>query len=541
VGDFHPPKVLHGLNIGSVMTFIPVLDATQAASWDEVARDVADIPSRVLMESAGRATALILSREFESELSSGVLVIAGHGNNGGDGWVVARALHSVGVLTYAVDEDRNRTEDCEANRKLALDAGVLRVEPDGEWPNCGVAVDALLGTGASGRPRGTIGAMAERLMELGVPVVAIDGPTGLDLSSGKAEGPVQADLTVTFGGARRGHLVERSWCGKIVVVEMGFSPPDPTWPKLVEDRWAAEFLPPFFEEMHKGNRGRVLVVGGDKGMAGAAIFAAQTAFAAGAGLVKIAAHDASIAVAQETLPDALTVTTALGPDLEPDLEQALDWADTVVLGPGLGRGEARTPFVRAILERIEKSAVIDADGLQVGLEVLSTGNAARVFTPHPGEFTTLFSDLENDLRIDRFAAAGIAAYDAHAANAAASPASPSPPVVLLKGVPTVIAQEGSPSRIVASGNPALATGGSGDLLAGFIGAFLAQGLKPLDAAALGAQVLGRSAEIASAAKTARATRPGDVAEAAQEYWRILANLPAPAPPILIELDAPRLV
>jgi NAD(P)H-hydrate epimerase len=296
--------------------------------------------------------------------------------------------------------------------------------------------------------------------------------------------------------------------------------------------------------MHKGNRGRVLVVGGDKGMAGAALFAARTAFAAGAGLVKIAAHDVSIAVAQETLPDALTVTTALGPGLEPDLEEALDWADTVVLGPGLGRGEARTAFVRAIFERIEKSAVIDADGLQVGLEVLSRGTAAKVFTPHPGEFTTLFSDLENDLRIDRFAAAAVAAYDAHAARDAhdspAPPASPAP-VVLLKGVPTVISQEGSPSRIVASGNPALATGGSGDLLAGFIGAFLAQGLEPLDAAALGAQVLGRSAELASAAKTARATRPGDVAEAAQEYWRILANLPAPAPPILVQLDAPRLV
>ena len=525
-----------GSKIGSAMTRIPVLDAGQAASWDEAARDVAHIPSRVLMESAGRATAHLIAREYAPELSLGVVVAAGHGNNGGDGWVVARALHAAGVLTYVADEARSRSEDCEANRILALDAGVIHLDSDEDWPRCGVVVDALLGTGASGRPRGAIGALAERTMEAGVPVVAIDGPTGLDLSNGNAEGPVQADLTITFGAARRGHLLERSWCGKIVVVEMGFSPPDPEWPTLVDDRWAAEMLPPLFEEMHKGDRGRVLVVGGDKGMAGAAIFAARTAFVAGAGLVKIAAHDVSIRVAQETLPDALTVTTALGPDIEPELQEALDWADAVVLGPGLGRGDTRTQFVRAVLERIEKSVIIDADALQVGLDVLCTGDAGRVFTPHPGEFSVLFPDLRDELETDRFAAAS------HAANAAYAPAAHAPaPVFLLKGVPTVIAQEGSPSRIVASGNPALATGGSGDLLAGFIGAFLARGLDPLDAAALGAQTLGRSAELASEKNTARATRPDDVAEAAQELWRVLANLPAPRPPVLVELEAPRLV
>jgi len=311
---------------------------------------------------------------------------------------------------------------------------------------------------------------------------------------------------------------------------MGFSMPDPSWPILVDDRWAAATLPPFSAKMHKGDRGRVLIVGGDKGMAGAAIFAARTAFVAGAGLVKIAAHEESIRAAQEQLPDALTVSTALGPELEPDLSAALDWADAVVLGPGLGRGATRTQFVAAVLERIEKVVVIDADALQVGLDILGTGKAARVFTPHPGEFAALFPGLKEELKSDRFAAAN------HAASAGASA-----PVVLLKGVPTVVAQDGSPLRVVASGNPALATGGSGDLLSGFIGAFMARGLNPMDAAALGAQVLGRSAELASAKKTARATRPGDVADAAEDLWMLLADLPAPQPPVLVELDAPRLV
>jgi NAD(P)H-hydrate epimerase len=494
------------------------------------------------MESAGRATAHVVAQEFASQLSQGVLVAAGHGDNGGDGWVVARALHAAGVRTFVADERRLRSEDCEANRILALDAGVEHLDPTGSWPRVGVVVDALLGTGASGRPRGVIGELAERLMQQGAPVVAVDGPTGLDLSTGVADGPVRADLTVTFGGARRGHLLQRSWCGKIVVVEMGFSPPDPAWPTLMDDRWAASLLPPFVADMHKGDRGRVLVVGGDKGMAGAAVFAARTAFAAGAGLVKIAAHDVSIRVAQETLPDALTVSTELGPNLEPALAEALQWADAVVLGPGLGRGERRTRFVRAVLESVGTRVVLDADALQAGLDVLTAGTAAHVLTPHPGEFGAVFPELRDELKSDRFLAAAHGASAACAAHAGgdASDASPAP-VVLLKGVPTVIAREGAPLRVVASGDPSLATGGSGDLLSGFIGAFLARGLEPLDAAALGAHVLGRAAELASAEKTARAARPADVVAAAAALWRLLADLPAPAPPVLLELPAPRLV
>ena len=514
------------------MTTIPVLDATQAASWDEYARAEAAIPGRVLMEAAGRSVAHVIARDFGPGLSHGVLVVAGHGNNGGDGWVVARALHAVGVSVYATDEDRERSPDCEANRTLALNEGVRHIGLQDSWPAVGVLVDAILGTGASGQPRGTIGNMAQKLAEHGTPIVAIDGPTGLDLSNGDAHGPVRADLTVTFGGARRGHLLGRSWCGRIVVAEMGFPPPRPEWPVLVDDRWAGSILPPFAPEMHKGSRGRVLVIGGDKGMAGAAIHAATTAFASGAGLAKIAAHEVSIQAAQKLLPDALSVTSELGPDLEPELAEAIDWADAVVLGPGLGRGEHRTALVKAVLERTEKPVVIDADALHTGLEMLTTGASPRVFTPHPGEFASAFPSIAERVGSDQFAAAPAAAEST--AGSAGS-------AVLLKGVPTVIAQSGSALRVVASGNPALATGGSGDLLSGFIGSFLAQGLAPLDAAALGAHVLGRAAEIASEGDAVRSTRPADVTGALPQLWGVLANPVAARPPILVELEPPALV
>ena len=174
---------------------IPVLNATQAAAWDERARTSAAIPGRVLMEAAGRAVAQLLARDFPSQLERGVLVAAGHGNNGGDGWVVARALGAGGVRVWAAERESERSPDCEANRKLALGEGVELLASDAAWPETGVVVDALLGTGASGEPRGAIGELAQRVAQYRGPTVAVDGPTGLDLSTGEAHGPVRADLT----------------------------------------------------------------------------------------------------------------------------------------------------------------------------------------------------------------------------------------------------------------------------------------------------------------------------------------------------------
>ncbi|HLB35383.1 MAG TPA: NAD(P)H-hydrate epimerase, partial [Gemmatimonadales bacterium] len=259
---------------------IPVIDAQQAASWDERARVTAKIPSRVLMESAGRGIAHVIGRELRArreslrtpgrstgEGSGGVIVACGPGNNGGDGWVVARALHATGLPVWAADAGGKRSPDCAANRALAMGSGVELLDPDEPWPEATLLVDALLGTGASGAPRGTVGALAERLKRHGAAVVAVDGPTGLDLSTGAASKPVPAALTVTFGGVRRGQLLGREWCGTLVVLDIGFPHADPEWPRFVDDRLAASWLPGFEVRMHKGERGRVLVIGGDRGMA----------------------------------------------------------------------------------------------------------------------------------------------------------------------------------------------------------------------------------------------------------------------------------
>jgi len=506
---------------------IPVLSASEAAAWDAAARTQYRVPSRVLMETAGRAIVQVLVAELSDAAGGGVLVAAGAGNNGGDGWVIARALHAAGVPVSVASVDP-KTDDAIDNRALARLDGVRELGREEAWPKAAVAVDALLGTGAAGPAKGDVRALAQRLVDYGAPILAVDGPTGLDLTSGEAHGPVHAKLTVTFGAPRRGHLLAREWCGKVVVVDIGFPPPDSAWPLLVTDRWAAERLPRLAPQMHKGDRGRVCIVGGSNGMTGAALHAARAALAAGAGLVKLVAAGETIAAAQASLPDVLTVESALGETLEPAVAEALEWADAVVLGPGLGREPrtSREQFVRQVLAQRAVPTVIDADALHVFRADVPTGSRALVCTPHLGEFRALAGDaLADEAANDRWSATARAAAKLKC-------------TVLLKGVPTVIADLRGPEHVVASGNPGLATGGSGDLLAGFIGAFLARGTVPAEAAALGAHALGRAAELGARQWTARSLRPADVLAALPDVWRAWRDVPPGRPPVLVELEAP---
>lgn len=504
------------------MSGLPVLSATQAAAWDGAARTQYRIPSRVLMDAAGRAVAQVLVREFPDAATRGTLVVAGAGNNGGDGWVLARALHAA-CLPVAVAGLDPKTDDAIDNRALARLDGVHELADGEPWPAVGVVVDALLGTGAAGPARGEVLALSERIATHGAPVLAVDGPTGLDLSSGEAHGPVNATVTVTFGGARRGHLLAREWCGKVLIVDIGFPPPDAGWPVLVTDAWAAERLPRLRPTMHKGDRGRVTVVGGAAGMTGAALHAARAALAAGAGLVKLVAGKETVDAARTSLPDVLTVESALGSELEPAAAEAIDWADGLVVGPGLGREPARAAFLQAVLARRALPTVLDADAL--GLTELRA-DRPLVLTPHLGEFRRLVGDaLADEATNDRWAAAAKAAQKLKA-------------TVLLKGVPTIVADLRGPALVVASGNPGLATGGSGDLLAGFVGAFLARGTAPAEAAALGGHALGRAADLGARAWTARSLRPADVLAALPDLWRAWSEIKPYGPPVIATLDAP---
>ncbi|HEU5171450.1 MAG TPA: NAD(P)H-hydrate dehydratase [Gemmatimonadales bacterium] len=514
---------------------IPVLSPEQSSAWDRLAES-AGIELATLMEAAGRAVATVIADRYPAALRLGVLVAAGPGNNGGDGWVTARALHAAGVPVWVAATAGEGSPLRRRMAGLARAAGVREVAPDGPWPTAGLAVDALLGTGAAGAPRPEVAALLERLLDLSIPLVAIDGPTGLDLGTGAMHGAARADLSVTFGGFRRGHLLARDESGDVVVVDIGHPAAAPEWPVLVTDADAAGWLPRLRAGDHKGIRGRVVVVGGSAGMSGAVRLAGRAAFAAGAGLVHAVAPADTVAALIQAEPDLQTQAQDLDEPLADATRALLERADAVVVGPGLGRAAGRRELATAALEAA-RAAVLDADGLvafqgcTAELARLARGRAL-VLTPHPGEFRGLFPELAAQREVDPWGAAVTAADELEC-------------TVLLKGVPTVVARPGRRPLTLAAGNPGLATGGSGDVLAGLIGSALARGVEPELAAALGAQALGRAADAAARRVTARALRPMDVIAALPDLWRewelLRTGSSVARPPVLFELPRPQTI
>jgi NAD(P)H-hydrate epimerase len=514
------------------MRAIPVLTPEQSRAWDASA-EASGRSLRLLMENAGRAVAQLTMDRFAAAASQGVLVACGPGNNGGDGWVAACALRATGIPVWATELTSPSAGIAADAREAALHDGVRLVPADGPWPGVGLIIDALLGTGASGAPRGAMMPLLHRVADLAKPIVAIDGPTGLDLRTGVQHGPLHAALTVTFGGVRRGHLLARDEIGDLVIVEIGLPRPDATWPTLVNAAWAAERVVPFRANAYKGTRGHVVIVGGSPAMVGAARLATRGAFGAGAGLVHVVAPEESLATIRAAEPDAQTMAQEFTGAIDPGMEELLARADVIAIGPGLGRGPGRAAFVLAILQHA-RCAVVDADALTVlkpERAAFAELAATRpiVCTPHVGEFRTLFPECAVDLET--------APWDAalHAARVSGA-------TILLKGVPTVIASPDGSALTAAAGNPGLATGGSGDVLTGIIAAFVAQGIALPDAATAGAQAHGEAADHAARRVTARAMRPMDVVTGLQDVWRAWAR-PARLhrAPMLDELPAPRTI
>lgn len=517
------------------MTLLPVLTPEQAGVWDARA-ERSGMPVRALMENAGRAVAALAAARFPEQVTQGVIVACGTGNNGGDGWVAARALHAAGApvwVTSAAEPASGLPLDM---ARLARESGVRTLPPDGPWPAAALVIDALLGTGARGAPREPVAGLLSRLADLEIPIVAVDGPTGLDLEDGVQHASFRAALTITFGGCRRGHLLARDEIGDLAVVDIGLPAPDPAWPRLLTEAEAAERLEPFDALASKWDRGRISVIGGDEGMTGAARLAARAAFAAGAGLVHVIAPPATVSVFREAEPDVQTRVQPFDEPLSEETLALLARCDVVVIGPGLGRHPTRIELIEAAITASGTAGiVIDADGLMAfggrvaELERMLAGRRV-LLTPHAGEFRAILPEDASLIAVDPWGAADRAAGRLGAA-------------VLLKGVPTVVARPGGAPITVAAGNPGLASGGSGDTLSGIAAVLMAQGHEPAEAGALAAQALGDAGDFAARRVSARAMRPMDVIAALPDVWRRWARLrgapaAAPRPPLLYELPAP---
>jgi len=479
---------------------VPAVTPAEAAALDRSARESADIPERVLMESAGRAAAAVVERLHPG---GRVAVVAGSGNNGGDAAVVARVLHAWGRDVTLVAVGTRPPDPALLHGMQVPTEAASRLEPT--LLEASVVVDGILGTGLSGPARGAAAEAIAAINRAARPTVALDLPSGLAGVDGSVQEPaVRADATVSFGWPKVGLMFQpaRSLCGRMIAVEIGFPPFDPVGAELITPSWAAARLPRRAPDAHKGSVGRVLILAGREGMAGAAALAGLAARRAGAGLVRISSVSTNRSILQTLVPEATFIARdALSSD-DGELAHAL------VAGPGIGTdADAVTALERALALTDDKPALLDADAVTLFAgrqDELRRIAAVRpiVITPHAGEMQ----------RILRVPASEIAADPAWAASEAATRLGC---IVLLKGQPSVIAAPDAPLLINTAGSSDTASAGMGDQLAGVIGAFLATGIDARDAAGAALFFSSRAADLCV---LGRSLGPRDVAESLPEAF-----------------------
>ena len=488
-----------------------LISAEEMQSIDRQAIHSLGIPGVVLMENAGRAATDSFCRELTEFFPGPVLVMAGKGNNGGDGYVMARILADQGwqveTLVLAAAEEIVGDAATMLDILLKLPSPVhfvsnardLRSHFGAVDPT--VIVDALLGTGLQSLVRGLYAEAIEIINSSQATVFAVDIPSGVAGSTGQICGTaVRADLTLTFDHAKIGHGSDpgAACAGYLDVVDIGipsFGRPElRSEVVLTEVDEAAEWLPERPGKGHKGSFGHLLLVAGSVGKTGAAALAGKAAVRSGCGLVTVAVPARVHDILEVKLTEAMTFPLAdqnglLSSDAREELAVLLEGRQALAVGPGLGQSEELAELVCWLAGSCQLPLVIDADGLNLlagRLEVFQQRSGpAAVLTPHPGEMARLCGLTVAEVEADRFRVARDFAIQHQV-------------VLLLKGARTLIAAPDGRVRINSSGNDGLASGGSGDVLTGLIGGLLAQGVDGFSAASLGAWLHGRSAELVSA-------------------------------------------
>lgn len=472
------------------------------------------VSSLTLMERAGSALARQVLRVAGRSYGLRVAVLCGKGNNGGDGLVAARALAQAGAapLVYLAADEAALSVDA-AWQLAQWRASGGRVVSD--LPAADILVDCLLGTGAQGAPRGDIAAIIDQVAQLDAPVVACDLPSGVNALTGEVPGTaVRATSTVVIGAEKIGLRLwpAREHCGDLVFADIGLvrSGAHPSAVAL-EDHDVARLLPSPQPQAEKRSRGVVLIVAGSVGMTGAATLAASSAIAAGAGLISVATPQAARSDVAQNVIEAVTVGLPQEPDAAADLVEAhAQRVDAVVAGPGLGVTPWSAGVVRRLLETCRVPLVLDADALNVfrdDPQALATHRGPRlVLTPHRRELARLVADTDAYAWSRRSQWVGEMAGKWNA-------------TIVVKGPGTMVVDPDGRTWINATGGPALATGGTGDVLAGLLGALLAVSGADGATVAAGVHVHGLAGDLAAFARTARSTRARDVLQAIPEVWR----------------------
>jgi ADP-dependent NAD(P)H-hydrate dehydratase / NAD(P)H-hydrate epimerase len=469
------------------------------------------------MENAGRAAAQVIHHLFPR---GPVLAVAGSGNNGGDALVALRSLRAWGRdVAWLVAGSRPPDHGLLTNFDVRA---VDPVDAPAALAAAAVVVDGILGTGASGAPREPAAGLIRRMNGSGRPIVALDIPTGVDPTTGQIPGEaVDAAVTIQFGWPKTGALLYpgRQRCGRIIAVEIGFPPllREEADALVLTPGWAVRRLPARPTATHKNAVGRVLVLAGREGVAGAAAIAGESALRAGAGYVRIATVGANRTIVQSLVPEALFVDRS-----DPEaLREAVAASDAVVAGPGLGTDSEAEGILDRVLDALDgRGCVLDADALTL-LARRSDGFRAAggraILTPHPGEMSRITGLAVGEVTRNPMARARALAAETGA-------------TVLLKGSPSVVAAPGERVLVAAGGTSDLATAGMGDQLGGMIAAFLAAGAAPAAAAGLALFYGGRAAELAG---RGRSLTPRDVSRRLHHAFRDAGPRHPPSLPFIV--------
>jgi ADP-dependent NAD(P)H-hydrate dehydratase / NAD(P)H-hydrate epimerase len=512
-----------------------VLTAEQMRAADVRAIAELKIPVLTLMERAGAGLAHALRAHFDAPRGDRVTVVCGRGNNGGDGMVAARHLASTGsrVTLLLLGRARDLAGPNRTNWTRLAKTRVVRHEvPDEKslarhaaaFSKADVLVDAMLGTGARGPLEGLLLAACRAMRSAGVPCVAADMPTGVDATTGAAQDDaVSAVLTVTFAFPKPGHLLfpGRARCGVVEVVDIGIpeadGPADGPRVEVLTPGEARALLPRRAPDAHKGDVGRVRIVGGGPGMLGAPALAARAAMRAGAGLATVCVPHALYEALAPLLLEATASLYAESPERTHTVRAAsamlfdLGNADALAVGPGLTRHPEALELARGLAAKSPVPVVLDADGLNAfeghGQE-LAHAHSPVVITPHAGEFARLAGMSREDVERDR---PGLAPRFAAKWKV----------TVLLKGAPTVIAAPDGRVRWNPTGNAGMATGGSGDVLTGILVALLARRMDPFEAASLAAFLHGLAGDLAAAEVGEESLVAGDIVAHLPDAFRTL--------------------
>ena len=478
------------------------------------------IPSLLLMERAGKRVAEEALKMLKDVQTKKVVIFAGGGNNGGDGYVAGRylLLNDIAVKTIIVSNPRQT--DAKTNldflRKLGRRAGFSNGIKNlkGELSSCGLILDAILGTGTKGKLKEPLPGLIRLINKSGKPVISIDVPTGLCADTGRILGScVKAARTVTMALPKLGLLLfpGADYTGKLTVADIGIPQAllDSSVLKisLPEPASIHSFLPQRPANSHKGSFGHVLVIAGSAGYTGAAALTSQGALRAGAGLVTLGIPKSLNRIMEAKLTEVITRPlpetsgAALHTDAIDAVLEMLDKADVLAIGPGLGLDAETISLIRKLIPMVKKPVVLDADGLNAlrgNISIL--GRLPNcVITPHPGELSRLLKRPISEIQSDRV---GIAREVAEELKI----------TVVLKGARTVIANPRGYVFINPTGNSGMATAGSGDVLTGMLASFIGQGLNPTNASVVSVYLHGLAGDIAAREKGEACLLASDIVE-----------------------------